>query len=248
MWIARSDTSRIGIVFLVEDDDLECDLRPVAGRVKTGVGLAVFRRVKFLTTNEGRPSREGMMLIRIYEELWAVGYDGSYDANRRYAKGWAKNRGSATAQAYVPLYYALGEAYALCIARVDMIDCYTGALRSREDSAGREDLHYCRAFPPIVPDWPGYRTGFWGYHQVHRRRPSVTAKPHCSQEAGNTSQGEWPRSSIIGSGHDARFFEPAQALPSFRRKRSSAAGSKSPFRLSVGIACLTKPIATNGTR
>ncbi|MBT9373463.1 IS21 family transposase, partial [Rhizobium sp. CSW-27] len=76
---------------------------------KTGVWKAEIERL--LATNEGRPSRERLTLIRIYEELRALGYDGSYDAIRRYAKGWAKNRGSATAQAYVPLYYAPGEAY-----------------------------------------------------------------------------------------------------------------------------------------
>lgn len=76
---------------------------------KTGAWQAEIER--FLVTNENRPSRERLTLIRIYEELRALGYDGSYDAIRRYAKGWAKNRGSATAQAYVPLYYAPGEAY-----------------------------------------------------------------------------------------------------------------------------------------
>ncbi len=76
---------------------------------KTGVWKAEIERL--LATNEGRPSRERLTLIRIYEELRALGYDGSYDAIRRYAKGWAKNRGSATVQAYVPLYYAPGEAY-----------------------------------------------------------------------------------------------------------------------------------------
>jgi len=30
---------------------------------------------------------------------------------RRFAKGWSQNRGAATAEAYVPLYYAPGEAY-----------------------------------------------------------------------------------------------------------------------------------------
>ena len=66
---------------------------------------------RFLTANEGKPSRERLTLIRIYEEVRALGYDGSYDAIRRYAKTWAKNRGAVTAEAYVPLYYAPGEAY-----------------------------------------------------------------------------------------------------------------------------------------
>jgi hypothetical protein len=39
------------------------------------------------------------------------GYDGGYDAVRRYAKRWAKGRGQSTAAAYVPLSFALGEAY-----------------------------------------------------------------------------------------------------------------------------------------
>ena len=66
---------------------------------------------RFLLTNEGKAARERLTLIGIYEEVRALGYDGSYDAVRRYAKTWSKARGSVTAQAYVPLYYAPGEAY-----------------------------------------------------------------------------------------------------------------------------------------
>lgn len=66
---------------------------------------------RFLRANEGKAARERLTLIRIYEEVRALGYDGSYDAVRRYAKTWSKARGSATADAYVPLYYAPGEAY-----------------------------------------------------------------------------------------------------------------------------------------
>jgi len=76
---------------------------------KTGRWKAEIER--FLAANEGKPSRERLTLIRIYEELRALGYDGSYDAIRRYAKGWSKDRGAVTAEAYVPLYYAPGEAY-----------------------------------------------------------------------------------------------------------------------------------------
>ena len=66
---------------------------------------------RFLISNEGKPSRERLTLIRIYEEVRALGYDGSYDIVRRYAKSWAKARGTVTSEAYVPLYYAPGEAY-----------------------------------------------------------------------------------------------------------------------------------------
>jgi hypothetical protein len=40
-----------------------------------------------------------------------LGYEGGYDAVRRFAKAWSQNRGATTAEAYVPLYYAPGEAY-----------------------------------------------------------------------------------------------------------------------------------------
>jgi len=64
-----------------------------------------------LLENEGKPARERLTLIRIFEELRALGYEGSYDAVRRYAKRWRAERGAATAQAYVPLSFAPGEAY-----------------------------------------------------------------------------------------------------------------------------------------
>ncbi|MCI0466350.1 MAG: IS21 family transposase [Beijerinckiaceae bacterium] len=64
-----------------------------------------------LLENEGKPSRERLTLVRLFEELRGFGYDGGYDAVRRYAKGWSKERGAALAQAYVPLSFAPGEAY-----------------------------------------------------------------------------------------------------------------------------------------
>jgi hypothetical protein len=62
-----------------------------------------------LLSNEGKPSRERLTLIRNFEELRGLGYEGSYDAVRRYAKAWAKERGTAAAQAYVPLSFSPGE-------------------------------------------------------------------------------------------------------------------------------------------
>jgi hypothetical protein len=64
-----------------------------------------------LLANEGRPSRERLTLIRIFEELRALGYEGSYDVVRRYAKRWRAERGAAAAEAYVPLSFAPGVAY-----------------------------------------------------------------------------------------------------------------------------------------
>src|SRR6266478_4496126 len=59
----------------------------------------------------GQCSQACPPLIRIFEELRGRGYDGGYDALRRYARRWAKQHGEATAAAYVPLSFAPGEAY-----------------------------------------------------------------------------------------------------------------------------------------
>jgi transposase InsO family protein len=65
----------------------------------------------FLEGNVAKPAREQLTLIRIYEELRGRGYEGSYDAVRRYAGRCAKQHGRAMAAAYVPLSFAPGEAY-----------------------------------------------------------------------------------------------------------------------------------------
>ena len=64
-----------------------------------------------LAGNAAKAAREQLTLIRIFEELRERGYDGGYDAVRRYARRWSKERGESTAAAYVPLSFAPGEAY-----------------------------------------------------------------------------------------------------------------------------------------
>ena len=78
--------------------------RPKLGRWKEELD-------RLLAANAEAPARERLTLIRIFEELRALGYEGGYDAVRRYAGAWAKANASATATAYVPLTFAPGEAY-----------------------------------------------------------------------------------------------------------------------------------------
>jgi len=66
---------------------------------------------ELLAANEAKPARERLTLVRIFETLRDLGFDGGYDAVRRYAKSWRKSRGAAAAQAYIPLTFAPGEAY-----------------------------------------------------------------------------------------------------------------------------------------
>ena len=63
------------------------------------------------TTAAESAKRERLTLIRIFEDLRALGYAGSYAAVRRYAIAWRGKRASATADAYVPLSFVRGEAY-----------------------------------------------------------------------------------------------------------------------------------------
>ena len=52
-----------------------------------------------------------MTLLRIYEDLRGLGYEGGYDAVRRYAAAWRRQGSTGTAAAFVPLSFDPGEAY-----------------------------------------------------------------------------------------------------------------------------------------
>jgi transposase len=84
-------------------------MRVVQPRPKLGSWHADLDRM--LSGNEAKPARERLTLLRIFEELRGLGYEGSYDAVRRYAKRWRVERGAAMAEAFVPLSFAPGEAY-----------------------------------------------------------------------------------------------------------------------------------------
>ena len=82
----------------------EVQPRPKLGRWKVEID-------RLLSGNVERTARERLTLIRIFEELRGLGYDGGYDAVRRYARSWSRSHAGQTAAAYVPLSFAPGEAY-----------------------------------------------------------------------------------------------------------------------------------------
>jgi transposase len=83
--------------------------RNIQPRPKLGRWTSVLDEM--LARNAVKPVRERLTLIRLFEELHGHGYEGGYDAVRRYARRWSKANGPLTAMAYVPLRFAPGEAY-----------------------------------------------------------------------------------------------------------------------------------------
>jgi len=66
---------------------------------------------RLLIENEAKPSRERLTLIRVFEQFRGVGYEGGYDAVRRYAQSWRREHVATSSDAYVPLSFAPGEAF-----------------------------------------------------------------------------------------------------------------------------------------
>ncbi len=65
-----------------------------------------------LEANEKKPRRDRFSLLRIHEDLAALGYGGGYDAVRRYARTWRRRwRLLSPSQGFVPLSFDPGEAY-----------------------------------------------------------------------------------------------------------------------------------------
>src|SRR5260370_9552534 len=62
-----------------------------------------------LAGNAAKSAREQLTLIRIFEELRGRGYDGGYDARRRYARRWRKEPREATPAASSPPGFCPGE-------------------------------------------------------------------------------------------------------------------------------------------
>src|SRR4051812_10144117 len=81
--------------------------RSVQPRPRLGAWTATLDRM--LMENALKPTRERLTVIRIFEALRDLGYEGGYDAVRRYAKRWRQVSG--TVDAHVPLIFAPGEAY-----------------------------------------------------------------------------------------------------------------------------------------
>src|SRR6187399_752529 len=120
--------------------------REVQPRPKLGRWAAEIDEL--LASNAAKAAREQLTLIRIFEELRGRGYDGGYDAVRRYARRWSKERGQATAGAYVPLSFAPGEAYQFDWSHeVVLIDGTTVTVKVAHVRLCHSRMLFVRAYP-----------------------------------------------------------------------------------------------------
>jgi transposase len=87
-------------------------------------------------------------MIRLFEELQALGYQGGYDAVRRYAKTWSREHASQTASAYVPLSFAPGEAYQFDWSHeIVVLDGATVTLKAAHVRLCHSRMMFVRAYP-----------------------------------------------------------------------------------------------------
>src|SRR5215203_6011810 len=101
-----------------------------------------------LLTNAGKTARERLTLMRVFEALRGLGYEGGYDAVRRYARTWRRERSAVTADAYVPLSFAPGEAYQFDWSHeVVLIDGVTVKIKVAHVRLCHSRMPFVRAYP-----------------------------------------------------------------------------------------------------
>ena len=106
----RLHVSRKTVRKAIEADDAAFTYTRVAEpKPKLGGHAAALEQL--LAENEHKPRRERLTLIRLYEVLRGLGFQGGYDAVRRHARRWQREEAGRTATAFVPLSFDPGEAY-----------------------------------------------------------------------------------------------------------------------------------------
>jgi transposase len=119
----------------------EIQPRPKLGRWKAEID-------RMLTKNAEASARERLTLIRLFEELRGLGYEGGYDAVRRYARAWSREHASQTASAYVPSSFAPGEAYQFDWSHeIVVMDGATTTLKVAHVRLCHSRMMFVRAYP-----------------------------------------------------------------------------------------------------
>ena len=103
---------------------------------------------RLLAANAARSSRERVTLLRICEELRDLGYEGGYDAVRRYASSWRRRGSTGASAAFVPLSFEPGEAYQFDWSHeVVLIDGVTVTVKVAHMRLCYSRMPFVRAYP-----------------------------------------------------------------------------------------------------
>jgi transposase len=112
------------------------------------LGAYVTALEEMLATNGGKATRERLTFMRMFEELRLSGYAGGYDAIRRYARAWERQQGARTAEAYVPLSFAPGEAFQFDWSHeVVVLDGVTNVVKVAQVRLCHSRMPFVRAYP-----------------------------------------------------------------------------------------------------
>ena len=119
----------------------EVQPRPRLGRWKADLD-------RMLTANTETSARERLTLIRLFEELRTLGYEGGYDAVRRDARTWSREHVSQTAAVFVPLSFAPGEAYQFDWSHeIVVMSGVTVTVKVAHVRLCHSRMMFCRAYP-----------------------------------------------------------------------------------------------------
>ena len=131
---------------------------------------------RLLARNAALASRERLTLIRIFEELRGLGYASGYDAVRRYAASWRRERSAATAATFVPLSFAPGEACQFDWSHeVALIAGVTVTVKVAQVRLCHSRMMFVRAYPreSLEPQPSGLNRWRRDSFDVRRPRPGV---------------------------------------------------------------------------
>lgn len=112
------------------------------------LGAFALRLDAMLEENAGKAKRERLTFQRVFEALRLDGYQGGYDAVRRYGRAWERRHAARQADAYVPLSFAPGEAYQFdwsheCV----VIDGVTTKAKIAHMRLAHSRMPFVRAYP-----------------------------------------------------------------------------------------------------
>lgn len=154
------------------------------------VGLFQDQLNALLSENEARPRRDKLRMTRIWGLLEQEGFDGSYDAVRRYAARWLveRRRGIGDgSKAFVPLTFKPGEAFQFDWSHEDV---EIGGAPAKVKVAHVRLCHshaiYVRAYPRETQEMV-----FDAHRALRCRARSRTIRVFCRRGARRTRFPSW---------------------------------------------------------